>query len=289
MANTIISPVIFAKEVIRNRDQHNVFMNYVNREYEGSIKKSGDTVTVQILPTLTMTPKNITGAGSGTVGSGPGGSITKTDFVITKENLVVNKYDEILIQLRDIEITQSNIDLEKKVAARVAEAEGTMLDGFIRDLVLVDNVAAIPAANKINSATPVTLTAANVVEEIEKMIVALDNLWVSDNRVLFISPKTASLFRQSKLLDNTDTGLAIRQKGALGRYVDVEVVQTKALTASNEMIMMAKDAVNAVVQITKQDVRQGPDGFYENLIATVVFGGKIFSENAKAVAINYCV
>ena len=51
----------------------------------------------------------------------------------------------------------------------------------------------------------------------------------------------------------------------------VEVVETNALTASKEMIMMEKGAVNMVVQLNKYDVRQGTDGFYENLIAEIIY------------------
>ncbi len=289
MANTIISPIIFAREVVRNRDQKNVLMNYVNRKYEGELKEAGDVVTVQILPTLTMTPKSIVGAGTGTVGTGPGGAIASTNFVIKAEKLVVDKYEEIRINIRDIEIKQSNLDLTDKIAERVAEAEARMMDAFVRDIVLVDQIGDIPATNKINSTTPIALTKDNIIEQIEKMIVALDENNVHDNRVLFISHGTASLFRQSKLLDNTDTGLEARRKGYIGMYDGIQIVQTNALKASNEMIMMAKDAVNAVVQISKQKVTEGVDGFYENLLAYAVFGGKIFSENAKAIAVNYCV
>lgn len=289
MANTIISPIIFAREVVRNRDQKNVLMNYVNRKYEGELKEAGDVVTVQILPTLTMTPKSIVGAGTGTVGTGPGGAIASTNFVIKAEKLVVDKYEEIRINIRDIEIKQSNLDLTDKIAERVAEAEARMMDAFVRDIVLVDQIVDIPATNKINSTTPIALTKDNIIEQIEKMIVALDENNVHDNRVLFISHGTASLFRQSKLLDNTDTGLEARRKGYIGMYDGIQIVQTNALKASNEMIMMSKDAVNAVVQISKYKVTEGVDGFYENLLAYAVFGGKIFSENAKAIAVNYCV
>ena len=289
MANTIISPIIFAREVVRNRDQKNVLMNYVNRKYEGELKEAGDVVTVQILPTLTMTPKSIVGAGTGTVGTGPGGAIASTNFVIKAEKLVVDKYEEIRINIRDIEIKQSNLDLTDKIAERVAEAEARMMDAFVRDIVLVDQIGDIPATNKINSTTPIALTKDNIIEQIEKMIVALDENNVHDNRVLFISHGTASLFRQSTLLDNTDTGLEARRKGYIGMYNGIQIVQTNALKASNEMIMMSEDAVNAVVQISKYKVTEGVDGFYENLLAYAVFGGKSFSENAKAITVNYCV
>jgi hypothetical protein len=54
MANTIIIPTLFAKEVVRKRDIKNVFYKYTNSDYTGELKKAGDTVTVQTLPTLSF-------------------------------------------------------------------------------------------------------------------------------------------------------------------------------------------------------------------------------------------
>jgi hypothetical protein len=64
-------------------------------------------------------------------------------------------------------------------------------------------------------------------------------------------------------------------------------VETNAMTASKEIIMMSKNSVNMVVQLNKYDVRKGTDGFYENLIAEIIYGLKIFGENTKAIGINY--
>lgn len=288
MANTIISPLLFAKEVIAKRDQKNVFMNYVNRDYEGQLKKAWHSVDVQVLPTLNLTASSITNPWvNHTVGTWPGGAITATDFTITRETLVINKFIELRIKISEFEKTQSNLTLEEKLAERYVEAEQRLMDAYVRDMILVDQVADIPAGNKINSATPVTLTKTNVIDELEKMIVALDTQNVSGERVLFVPPSAASLYRLANIFDASDKGLTFRQNGYLGTYGGVQIVQSNALTASKEMIMMAKDAPNVVVQITEQDVRQGADGFYENFIATVVWGGKIFTENAKAIAINY--
>lgn len=143
------------------------------------------------------------------------------------------------------------------MAERVAEAEARLMDTVIRDLILVDQVATIPSENKINSSSPVTLTASNVIEEIEKMVVALDNNNVtSNNRVLYVEPKVASLMRQSRLLDYSDAGLRQRQEGFEGKYNGMIVINTPALKESHEMILVQKDSINAAVQITKTDVRQ---------------------------------
>lgn len=290
MPNTIISPAIFSREVIRNRDRKNVFLVHTNREYEGEIKTAGDVVRVQTLPTLSFTAQTITGAGDLTnsdVGTGPGGAITATDFAITLENLVIDKYAPLRVTVTKHQKTQSNLSLETRIASRFAEAEARLFDDQVRDQILVTQVANIPAGNKINSASPITLTKTNVYEEIEKMRVALADQNVTENLCLFVSPSAHSLLLQSGMLDGSDLGLETRFKGYIGLVSGVKVYVTTALTASKEMIMMAEGAVNMVVQLNDYDVRVADDGFYYNLLAEIVWGIKIFGENAKAIAINY--
>jgi hypothetical protein len=290
MPNTIISPAIFSREVIRNRDRKNVFLVHTNREYEGEIKTAGDVVRVQTLPTLSFTAQTITGAGDLTnsdVGTGPGGAITATDFAITLENLVIDKYAPLRVTVTKHQKTQSNLSLETRIASRFAEAEARLFDDQVRDQILVTQVANIPAGNKINSASPITLTKTNVYEEIEKMRVALADQNVTENLCLFVSPSAHSLLLQSGMLDGSDLGLETRFKGYIGLVSGVKVYMTTALTASKEMIMMAEGAVNMVVQLNDYKVSEATDGFYYNLLAEIVWGIKIFGENAKAIAINY--
>jgi hypothetical protein len=292
MPNTIISPAIFSREVVRNRDRKNVFLVHTNREYEGEIKTAGDVVRVQTLPTLSFTAQTITGAGDLTnadVGVGPGGAITATDFNITLENLVIDKYSPLRVTVTKHQKTQSNLSLETRIASRFAEAEARLFDDQVRDQILVTQVANIPAGNKINSASPITLTKTNVFEEIEKMRVALAEQNVTENLCLFVSPSAHSLLLQSGMLDGSDLGLETRFKGYIGLVSGVKVYVTTSLTASKEMIMMAEGAVNMVVQLNDYKVAEATDGFYYNLLAEIVWGIKIFGENAKAIAINYVV
>ena len=270
MANTIINPIIFAKEVVRNRDTKNVFYRYVNSAFTGELKKAGDTVTVQTLPTLNFA--------DGTAGD----AITNSDFTITAENLVIDTKKQLRVKLKDIEATQSNLDLETKIAGRFGEAESRLIDKAVRATILNDtNVV------KLNSAAPITLDKTNVFSEIEKIKVALAENDVTDNLVLFVAPKVASVLRQSWLLDNSDTWLAVREKWYLWMISGVKMVETNALTASLEMIMLQEGSVNFVIQLNKYDVRNWQDGFYANLISEVIYGAKIFGENAKAICIDY--
>jgi len=115
MTHTTFSPKLFENELLRKFDQKNVFMEYANRDYEWELKKSWDSVLVQIAPDLTFTASAITGAGASdfTTGTWPGGVISSEDFAITSENLIINKYTEKRILISNFEMTQSNIDLEK--------------------------------------------------------------------------------------------------------------------------------------------------------------------------------
>lgn len=291
MANNIITQNIFSKETIRKLDREVILLGHTNRAYEGDIKQAGDSVRVQTLPTLTFTASSITGAGDFTdanVGTGPGGAITASDFVITVENLIIDKYTEKLVRLTEHEITQSNLSLEEKVASRFAEGMGTLLDDQVRDQILVTQVADIPTANKINSVTPVTLTTANVYGEIMKLRAALkkQNVKVANMR-LFVSTDVETLLLQSDFVKGSDAGVGIMKTGYIGTVGGVQVYSTTSLDASNEMIMMADGAVNTVVQITNVKMTDGTDGFYKNVLAQIVWGMKVFGENAKAIAINY--
>jgi N4-gp56 family major capsid protein len=276
MSNTIINPTLFSAEVIRNRDIKNVFYKFTNSDYTGELRSAGDTVTVQILPTLSFS--------AGTAGA----AITATDFTITTENLVIDNTQQLLVTLTEKEKTQSNLQLTRSVAERFAEAEARLFDETVRDQILVTQIADIPAANKLYSGAPITLTPALAYTTILNLSEALDNQNVDEeNRVAFVSPNFANNLMQSGFLDASDKGLETRFKGYIGMVNGVKIVKTNALSASKEVIMMQEGAVNMVVQLNNMDVRRGTDGFYENVLAEVIFGLKIFGENAKAIAVQY--
>ena len=276
MANTVIEPTIFSKEVIRNRDIKNVFYKYTNSDYTGELRQAGDTVNVQTLPTLSFA--------SGTAGA----AISATNFTITSENLVIDQTEQLLVTVTNKEMTQSNLELTMAVAGRFAEAEARLFDEAVRDQILVTQVADIPAANKLDSGAPITLTPALAYTSILDLSEALDNQNVDEEgRICFVSPNFANNLMQSGFLDASDTGLETRFKGFVGMVNGVKIVKTNALTASKEVIMLKEGAVNMVVQLNNFDVRKGDNGFYENVMAEVIYWLKIFGENAKAIAIQY--
>lgn len=288
MANNIITANIFAKETLRNLDREVILLRHTNRGYEGDIKQAGDTVRVQTLPTLTFTASSITGAGDfadANVGTWPGGDITASDFAITVENLIINKYTEKLVRLTDHEMVQSTLSLEEKVAKRFAEGMGTLMDDQVRDQILVTQIADIPSANKITEDS--ARSTANIYGYIMAMRTQLkkQNVKVT-NMVLFVPTDVEALILQSDFAKGSDAGVGFMQNGYIATVGGVKIYSTTALDASGEMIMMAEGSVNAVVQITNMKVTEGEKGFHTNILAQIVWGMKIFGENAKAIVIS---
>lgn len=291
MANTAFTGSVFKKEVIRNLDRKPVLLAATNRAYEGDIKTRGDVVRVQTLPTITFTATAITGAGdvaNADIGTGPGGVISASDFALTLENLVIDKYSEKRLVISDHEARQSVVDLETGLAGRFAQGLALLMDNEVRDQILSIQVADIPAANKINSVTPVTLTKDNVYEEMMKVRSALrkQNVMVEDME-FYVGVDVEALLLQSSFLSGSGTAENVLRSGYLGQVGGVPVFVTTALDASKEIIGMKKGSVNAVVQVIETKMTEGTDGFYKNLLAQTVYGMKIFGENAKAIAINY--
>lgn len=289
--NTAFTGSVFKKEVIRNLDRKTVLLAATNRAYEGDIKTRGDSVRVQTLPTITFTASSITGAGdfaNADIGTGPGGVITASDFALTLENLIVDKYSEKRLVISDHEARQSVVDLETGLAGRFAQGLALLMDNEVRDQILTVQVADIPAENKINSVTPVTLTKFNVYEEMMKVRSALrkQNVMVEDME-FYVGVDVEALLLQSAFLAGSGTAENVLRSGYLGQVGGVPVFVTTALDASKEIIGMKKGSVNAVVQVIETKMTEGTDGFYKNLLAQTVYGMKIFGENAKAIAINY--
>jgi len=55
MANTITMENMLLKEIMRHLRQSAIILPHANTKYEGELKKQGDTVTVQTVPTVTWT------------------------------------------------------------------------------------------------------------------------------------------------------------------------------------------------------------------------------------------
>lgn len=166
--NTIIVKAMLMKETVRLLDKKLVIAQRANRAFEGELKKQGDTVSVQTFP-------NIAFATGGTAGD----DITASNFTITSEDLVVDQVAQVNVVIKDWEELRSNLDLQSKVANRLAYALADLYDLYVANKAILGAQTAIAT---------VALSASNVYAEIEKMRVALSALNAFQDAALFVLP-----------------------------------------------------------------------------------------------------
>lgn len=289
MATPVFSDNILRREVKSLAQQKSSFAKYINTEYSGELQGKASIVFVPVMSNIVLTGSNIIGASGMTLGTGPGQSITPSNSTFALEPIKLSKYAPYLEKITDFQMKHSKVPLELTIGQNLAVAKDVLLDNFVRDLILVDKIASIPAANKINSAGPIAAATGTVIEVFGKCTVALDKQNAGLDRVCFVSAEVADVYQRAQLLTNTDLWAEMLQAGYLGKYRGTPIVYSAALNASNEMVMMEKGSVHAVVEDYGTKSKDGVDGNFFNVFTEIVYGGEIFSTNLVKVAVAYFI
>lgn len=264
--NTTILVDLLQKETIRLLDEKLVVTPRANRDYEGQLQQQGDTVRVQTFPNVTYS--------SGTTA---GADITESSFTVTSETLQADKLAQLNIPVADIEQIQANIDLFSKLADRIAFAMAKVYEQF------VIYTAVAGAGTTLYSTGAVTISKSNIHQYIEEMRVALSENNFMDDAALFVTPNVASLIRQSSLFDGFREGLDVRRNGFVGRMSGFQIFESNLIPA-NKMLALGRNCVHFVEQMGKTDFRLAPNGFRTQVISEIIYGWKVFTENAKGIA-----
>lgn len=184
MALTTFIPELWNARLLNALDKAHVFAGLVNREYEGDIKKQGDTVHINTIGAVTI------------------GTYTKdTDFTsgpetltTTDNTLVINQAKYFNFAVDDIDTAQAAGDVMDKAMQRAAYGLADVADKYLADQL----AAAITSANGNQvGTTAVALTKDNVYENIVKMKTVLDKANVpTTGRWLVIPPEMVALILQ---------------------------------------------------------------------------------------------
>lgn len=184
MALTTFIPELWNARLLNALDKAHVFAGLVNRDYEGEIKKQGDTVHINTIGEVTI------------------GTYTKdTDFAsgpqaltATDQTLVINQAKYFNFAVDDIDTAQAAGDVMDKAMQRAAYGLADAADKYIADQL----AAAITTANGNQvGTTAVALTKENVYENIVKMKTILDKANVpTTGRWLVVPPEMVALILQ---------------------------------------------------------------------------------------------
>ena len=179
MAVTGFIPKLWSARLLNALDKSHVFANVVNRDYEGEIKKMGDTVHINTIGAVTI----------GTYTQNTDFSSGPETLATTDQTLTIDQAKYFNFQVDDIDAAQAAGDIMDKAMTRAAYGLADASDKYIAGIL----AGAADASNTV-STSAVALTSANVYENVVKMRTILDKANVpTAGRWLVIPPEMYAL------------------------------------------------------------------------------------------------
>lgn len=179
MAVTNFIPELWSARLLNALDKSHVFANVVNRDYEGEIKKMGDTVHINTIGAVTI----------GTYTQNTDFTSGPETLATTDQTLTIDQAKYFNFQVDDIDAAQAAGDIMDKAMTRAAYGLADASDKYIAGIL----AGAADASNTV-STSAVALTSSNVYENVVKMRTILDKANVpTAGRWLVIPPEMYAL------------------------------------------------------------------------------------------------
>ncbi len=283
MANdlTAFNTVAFSKKLIMNLDRINVMMPLVNRDYEGDIKNTGDSVKVRTLGSVTM------GAYA------KGATIAYEDLAPSTETMTVDDAQYFAFKVDDIDKAQTDMSVLDLYAKRAAVSMNDVIEAK-----LLSNYAAANVANQITgaAAAAIALDETNIYSYIVEARKRLNKQNVpSMDRWMVIDPDTESLLLKSNVVigggvnmnyETVKEGQVNGQKreGFVGRIAgfDIYVSNNVPEVGAAKFIQYGdKWAIAYAAQISEVERLRLQTTFADAIRGLLLHDTKVFNENAK--------
>ena len=283
-----------------------------NTNWQGEISGMGDKIVINTAPTISVADY--------TVGGGVNYQVPTPDV----QELIIDKGKYFAFQINDVLEYQAKPDLMDMFAADAAEQMRIAIDSNVIYNTFAQGAAANKGAtagaksgayNMGTDASPVTLTAANVVQKVLELASILDEQNVPETeRWLVIDPATRALLFQSELAKAYSTGDStspVRNgkigtidrftvyvsnqlpKGAAGTATpwvsgdgaENHITTTGAVAKRKAIIAGHKSAITFASQITKMETVRNPNDFGDFIRSLNVYGFKVVKPEALALMI----
>ena len=283
MALTNFIPELWAARLAAHLDKALVGTAFVNRDYEGEIRRMGDTVHINHLSDLTI--------GNYTANSDMD---TPETLATTDTPLVINQAKYFNFQVDDIDAAQIAGPIMDSAMQRAGYQIADAVDQFIFST--IDN--AVQSGNKIGSlASPESLSK---VTHAYDQLVALRTLMVKSNvpsmdwKVACPPEFIALLLQDSRFVaSGTDAGEARLQNGFVGRAAGFDVYESNNIptgvsgsgtAAVNSLKVLAAPALATTFadQLTEIEAYRMEKRFADAVKGLEVYGAKVTHAAALA-------
>lgn len=260
-------PQIWSARLLANLDKNLVYANAVNRDYEGEIKKFGDTVKINQM-------------GDVTVKDYKGGVIEDPEELNSNQTiLTIDQAKYFNFKVDDVDKAQANVTLVDKGMGRASYAVQDVIDKFIAALVK-------DAKIKVgNTSKPVEITVANAYDTLVDLGVELDNKNVPRvGRFVILPPfylgllsKDPRFTKDFKILEN---GVV---DGATVSGFKIMMSNNVPFSAGNYSIMAGTDmAISFAGQVTEVEAYRPEKSFSDAMKGLYVFGAKVTQPDCLA-------
>lgn len=263
MAISNFVPEYWSTQLIIDFEANRVLNAITNRNWEGEIQGSGDTVRIQ-------TPVAIPVAARA-------GNVTYTTPTSITQSLVIDQDYEWAFLLEDLEKIQSNVDLTRIYTSEGGKSMAQRVDQDIAGL-YVDAAA---------GTIPVTLASDNVYEKIVDAGKVLDDGNVpSDGRVLFVSSAfKAALLKHANFIHATTAGDNVLRNGMIGQIAGFDVFMSNNLTlaTTRKCLFGHPSAITWAGQMAGTEALRDKDTWHDYIRSRLVWGRKVVRPTALGV------
>ena len=275
MAITTFIPELWNARLLHSLDKAHVAAHLVNRDYEGEVKKMGDTVHIN-----TIGPVTISTYTKDTDISAPE-TLTTTEQTLT---LSEAKYFNFMID--DVDTAQAAGTVMEKAMERSAYALNDIADTYILGL-LAENAGTV-----IGEDSPVTLTAENIYENIVALRLALDkNNVPTYQRSIVMPPEAYALLLQDARFTQAGGEVAenVLKNGFVGKIAGFEIFESNNCVNDEGVWSITASVPSActfVEQILETEAYRPESRFADAVKGLHVYGAKV--TNPESVACLKC-
>lgn len=273
MAFTNFIPKVWSARLLEHLDKAHVYGALVNRDYEGEIKRYGDTVHINQIGAVTI--KNYT---KNTDIDAPE-ALSNTDL-----SLVIDQAKYFNFQIDDIDKAQIRPELMNAATQRAAYALADTSDQYIAGLMAAGALGTVGS-----DASPITVTAQNAYEQLVALKVKLDeqNVPTAGRWVVVPAWYHGLLLLDSRFVANgTDKGVAMLQNGLVGYAAGFEIHMSNNVpntsNAKYKVIAGTNFGCSFAEQIVELKAYTPEKRFADALKGLNVYGAKVVEGNALA-------
>ena len=286
-------PILWAGKMIVKWYDSTVITRITNTDYEGQIRKQGDSVIIRSIPTVTIVDYKI------------GDTLTYTHPSSTPVTLLIDKGKAWAVELDDVNKVQSDLPLLNKFTDDAAMQMKIAIEtAFFADAVIAAGMhakntgsgAGVSSASFDLGATgsPVQVTDANVLDYIVDCGTVLDEQNVPENgRWMVIPTWMAGLIKKSDLKDASLTGdsQSVLRNGRIGMIDRFTLFSSNLLkhstTAWYEALFGVNDAITFATQLTETESLRSPDSFADRVRGLQVYGYQVTKPEGYGALICY--